>query len=181
MEVGNSSLVAAYRSRHHHLVAQYGGSRATVSAESLLCRDSIPTTQCVSSRSIGWSVLLLDVHSSVRWGRRLPCPLPPINIPNPLPRQCLLPAYSVEKLGSGAGAPCDHGAGTRIVRSGMKQMRAHKRPPCLRWEPRFPLPGPSASTTRPFFADSVRWPPTGTRREHLSVRGDVDDPAAGCV
>ncbi|RTA83638.1 hypothetical protein EJ611_00980, partial [Pseudomonas aeruginosa] len=39
-----------------------------------------------------------------------------------------LMAYSVEKLGPGAGASRDQAAGSGFVRSAMKQMGARKRP-----------------------------------------------------
>ena len=56
-----------------------------------------------------------------------------------------------------------------------------KAPLQLRWASQFPLPGLSASTTLPFFADSARWPPIGTHRGHLSGREVASDPVAGCV
>ena len=42
-------------------------SRPTVSAASMRCAGMVPSRRCVSSRDLGWSALLLDVHSGMRW------------------------------------------------------------------------------------------------------------------
>jgi AraC family transcriptional regulator len=42
-------------------------SRPVVSAASLRCASMIPSKRCVSSRELGWSSLLLDVHSGMTW------------------------------------------------------------------------------------------------------------------
>jgi AraC family transcriptional regulator len=41
--------------------------RPVVSAASLRCASMIPSKRCVSSRDLGWSSLLLDVHSGMTW------------------------------------------------------------------------------------------------------------------
>jgi len=42
-------------------------SRPAVSAASMRCAGMVPSRRCVSSRDLGWSALLLDVHSGMRW------------------------------------------------------------------------------------------------------------------
>ena len=44
-------------------------ARPTVSAESLRCRSVIPSKHSTSSRDIGWTSLLVDVHSGMAWNR----------------------------------------------------------------------------------------------------------------
>jgi AraC family transcriptional regulator len=44
-------------------------TRPSVSEASLRCRSEIPSRRCVSSRDLGWSSLLLDVHSGMNWDR----------------------------------------------------------------------------------------------------------------
>ena len=44
-------------------------ARRSVSEASLLCRSKIPSKRCVSSRDLGWSSLLIDVHSGMNWDR----------------------------------------------------------------------------------------------------------------
>ena len=85
--------------------------RTTVSPESFLCRDSIPTVKCLSSRSIGWSALLLDVHSGVR------CHEPYTCTPTQDPRLgvSLSGRYSCEVMVNKQWRRDDHGPGTILV------------------------------------------------------------------
>lgn len=41
--------------------------RPAVSEASMRCASMVPSKLCVSSRDLGWSSLLLDVHSGMRW------------------------------------------------------------------------------------------------------------------
>lgn len=43
--------------------------KLTVSKASLSCKDMIPSRQCVSSRDLGWTSLLVEVHSGMHWNR----------------------------------------------------------------------------------------------------------------
>jgi AraC family transcriptional regulator len=43
--------------------------RPAVSAASLRCASMIPSKRCASSRDLGWSSLLLDVHSGMTWNQ----------------------------------------------------------------------------------------------------------------
>ena len=54
--------------------------RPAVSAASLRCAGMIPSKRCVSSRDLGWSSLLLDVHSGMTWNK------PFISVPTLDPR-----------------------------------------------------------------------------------------------
>lgn len=44
-------------------------TRSAVSDASLRCRDEIPSRRCVSSRDLGWTSLLVDVHTGMNWDR----------------------------------------------------------------------------------------------------------------
>lgn len=44
-------------------------TRLSVSEASLHCRSEIPSKRCVSSRDLGWSSLLVDVHTGMNWNR----------------------------------------------------------------------------------------------------------------
>lgn len=85
--------------------------RASVSPESLLCSDSIPTAECVSSRSLGWRALLLDVHSGVRSHEPYVC------TPTRDPRigVSLSGRYSCEVLINRQWRRDEHGPGTVMV------------------------------------------------------------------
>jgi AraC family transcriptional regulator len=43
--------------------------KLAVSEASLRCRDEIPSKRCVSSRDVGWTSLLLEVHSGMYWNQ----------------------------------------------------------------------------------------------------------------
>jgi len=43
--------------------------RLAVSEASLRCKDMIPSERCVSSRELGWTSLLLEVHSGIAWNK----------------------------------------------------------------------------------------------------------------
>src|ERR1700742_1740974 len=44
-----------------------GDVRHAVSAASLRCKNAIPSKRCVSSRDLGWTSLLVDIHSGMGW------------------------------------------------------------------------------------------------------------------
>jgi AraC family transcriptional regulator len=44
-------------------------TRLAVSEASLRCRNEIPSRRCISSRDLGWTSLLVDVHTGMNWDR----------------------------------------------------------------------------------------------------------------
>ena len=44
-------------------------AKLAVSEASLSCREMIPSRRCVSSRDVGWTSLLVEVHSGMHWNR----------------------------------------------------------------------------------------------------------------
>lgn len=81
---------------------------ATISEASLNCRTVIPTRHCVSSRDLGWTSLLLDLHTGVSSNE------PYTSVPTPDPRVgvTLSGRYSAEFYTRGRWRHDTHGPGS---------------------------------------------------------------------
>jgi AraC family transcriptional regulator len=79
-----------------------------ISDASLLCRSAVPSARCISSRDVGWTSLLLDVHS----GNSSTEPYTSIGTPDPRIGVTISGRYSAEYFTRGRWRHDAHGPGS---------------------------------------------------------------------
>lgn len=97
----------------------------SISDHSLLCRSAVPSARCVSSRDVGWTSLLLDLHS----GNSSTEPYTSIGTPDPRIGVTISGRYSAEYFTRGRWRHDAHGPGS---------INVHRTGEVTRY--RFPLP-----------------------------------------
>jgi AraC family transcriptional regulator len=97
----------------------------SISDHSLLCRSAVPSARCVSSRDLGWTSLLLDLHS----GNASTEPYTSVGTPDPRIGVTISGRYSAEYFTRGRWRHDAHGPGS---------INLHRTGEVTRY--RFPLP-----------------------------------------
>lgn len=84
----------------------------TIAPESLLCREVMPTSTCISSRDLGWRSLLIDVHSGVSSSE----PFTSVQTPDARVGVSLSGRYSAEHFVKGRWRHDRHTTGSITIR-----------------------------------------------------------------